>query len=295
MAGASVLAEAVADWHPDAVTERDTLHPGPCAALARLLGAADPPGQGHPLPPFWQWMFFVTWPPAADLGSDGHLRDGHFLPPIPDRRRMVAGGRLEVVDPPIIGAELLRHSRLDRVQLKSGRSGELCLVTVRHEFVQHGRVRLVEEQDFIYRSAARYLAVSTEPDPIPDATLRFELATDPVTLFLFSALTANPHRIHYDEGYCRDVEGFPERVVHGPLVVLAMLEMLRAHAPSRRVRSASYRLTRPFFAGDTVVVTSAGGEPVMRLTAGCTTSAGTAIADVTTADGAAARGHRDHR
>ena len=46
---------------------------------------------------------------------------------------------------------------------------------------------------------------------------------DPVTrnasrvqLFLYSAATHNPHRIHYDRDYAA-VEGHPDVIVHGPL------------------------------------------------------------------------------
>lgn len=34
-------------------------------------------------------------------------------------------------------------------------------------------------------------------------------------LFMMSAITLNPHRIHYDEAWARH-EGYEERVVHGP-------------------------------------------------------------------------------
>lgn len=37
-----------------------------------------------------------------------------------------------------------------------------------------------------------------------------------VQLFLFSAATNNPHRIHYDREYAA-VEGHPDVLVHGPL------------------------------------------------------------------------------
>jgi|TARA_Y100000310_G_scaffold277152_1_gene294734 hydroxyacyl-ACP dehydratase HTD2-like protein with hotdog domain len=35
-------------------------------------------------------------------------------------------------------------------------------------------------------------------------------------LFLISAVTDNPHRIHYDKDWALH-EGYPERVIHGPL------------------------------------------------------------------------------
>jgi len=43
------------------------------------------------------------WPKGSALGADGHPRDGVFLPPIPNRRRMFAGGRLTIVAPLVIG------------------------------------------------------------------------------------------------------------------------------------------------------------------------------------------------
>ena len=48
-----------------------------------------------------------------------------------------------------------------------------------------------------------------------------ELATETrnasrVQLFLYSAATHNPHRIHYDRDYAL-VEGHPDIIVHGPL------------------------------------------------------------------------------
>ena len=36
-------------------------------------------------------------------------------------------------------------------------------------------------------------------------------------LFLYSAASFNPHRIHYDREYAREVEGYEGLVFHGPL------------------------------------------------------------------------------
>ena len=87
----------------------------------------------------------------------------------------------------------------------------------------------------------------------PSGTWRAELATDPVLLFRFSALTYNGHRIHYDRPYATQVEGYPDLVVHGPLLALLALELPRIHAPGRTVRSFDYRLVRPAFVPATMV------------------------------------------
>lgn len=86
--------------------------------------------------------------------------------------------------------------------------------------------------------------------PMAESPWQLRLRPDPTLLFRFSALTANAHRIHYDTPYCRDTEGYPGLVVHGPLLALLMLESVRRNSPERQVRSLSYRLHRPAFAGE---------------------------------------------
>ena len=56
---------------------------------------------------------------------------------------------------------------------------------------------------------------------------------DPVLLFRFSALTFNGHRIHYDQPYVTDVEGYPGLIVHGPLMGLLQIELARRAKPGK--------------------------------------------------------------
>ncbi|MGW1916103.1 hypothetical protein ACWCQS_36630 [Streptomyces sp. NPDC002076] len=46
------------------------------------------------------------------------------------------------------------------------------------------------------------------------------------------------------------MERYPGLVVHGPLLALLMLDLVRRNAPERQVRSLSYRLHRPVFVGE---------------------------------------------
>jgi 3-methylfumaryl-CoA hydratase len=245
------------------VTETDSLAAEPVAALSQVLDLDRPAAvAGQALPPLWHWLYFLRWPAQRLLGGDGHSAEGHFLPPIPDRQRMFAGGRCTVTAPLVVGEPVERVRSLGPVTVKQGSTGEMLFVTVRNEYRQGGTVRLVEEQDIVYRSGrstgAHPATVGTESVPESDDVWRLPLRPDPVLLFRFSALTANAHRIHYDTPYCRDVEGYPGLVVHGPLLVLAMLDLVRVNAPDRQVRSVSYRLRRPAFAGEPLL---AGGMP----------------------------------
>jgi 3-methylfumaryl-CoA hydratase len=269
---ATALADAVRDWAPGPTTSSDVIDPGPVAALSALLDLPAPAaGPGDPLPPMWHWLHFLDHPRRGELGEDGHPAHGHFLPPIPHRRRMFAGGRLRVRSPIRIGDRVGCTSELVAVRPKSGRSGEMLFVTVRRTFARDGRELVVEEQDFVYRSqpagAARPTAPPAPPGPAepgPPPRWRIELPTDPVLLFGFSALTANSHRIHYDAPYATGVEGYPGLVVHGPLLALLALELPRRELPSAAVVEVDYRLVRPAFAGTPLVATGeSDGEQVV--------------------------------
>lgn len=252
----SALTGTVAGWSPPPLTTSDAIAPWPVAAFAALL---DQPAPADVLPPLWHWFFFLEAVPQSGLGDDGHPARGHFLPPVPDRRRMIAGGRATFSAPVPIGARVSRRSSLASVAVKSGRTGEMVFVTVRNELSVDGSVAVVEEQDVVYRSQpagaapARVHELPAAAEPAPPDGWRLRLDPDEAMLFRFSALTYNAHRIHYDRPYVTEVEGYPGLVVHGPLLALLALELPRRFAPDRPVTAFEYRLQRPVFAGSAVV------------------------------------------
>jgi 3-methylfumaryl-CoA hydratase len=262
----SGFARHLDSWRPEPVVEHDDLPVAPVVALSAVLDVPAPAAEtGDELPPLWHWLYFLNWPPQHALGADGHPLHGPFLPPLPDRRRMFAGGRLDVREPLLIGTPARRESSLHRVEVKRGSTGEMVFVTTRHQISQGGRVCQVEEQDIVYRSGedapgrGRWV-VTDDPPPPGDAVWPVSMRPDSRALFRISALTANTHRIHYDCPYVRDVEGYPGLVVHGPLLALLMLESVRRHGGDR-VRSLSYRLRKPVFAGEKIRARVEGEPP----------------------------------
>lgn len=241
-------------WRPEPLVEHDALAPEQVRALAAALDSPEVPVDE--LPPLWHWVHFLDWPQHAELGEDGHPISGRFLPPLPDRRRMFAGGRLSATAPLRPGTRAERRSELGEVAVKRGRSGEMVFVTVRSEYRQDGELRLAEEHDYVYRSgesgAKDPRAARPTEMPVAEDPWQEPFVGDPARLFRYSALTANSHRIHYDVPYCRDVERYPGLVVHGPLLVLKLAELVRRH--ERPVHELSYRLKRPVFAGDPVLL-----------------------------------------
>jgi 3-methylfumaryl-CoA hydratase len=287
-----VLAEALRGWAPDPVHLTRPVDPWAAAAFADLLDAPPPPlDPGDPLPPLWHWFTLLEHPAHAELGPDGHPADGPFLPPIPRRRRMFAGGRFRQHRPIPVGGELTAHSAVADVTVKTGRTGEMAFVTVRHELSVTGAHIATEEQDIVYRSeldgAARPTrpASASEPSETPPADWRGTLTTDPVRLFRFSALTYNAHRIHYDHPYATEVEGYAGLVVHGPLLALLALELPRLHAPTQTVTEFAYRLVRPATAPARIEATARRDGSALELSVGAEGAGPSLTATATLGDG----------
>ena len=281
----SSLAKYVESWAPAPVTDEDPMPAGPAAAVSALLDRPEPvAATGDPLPPLWHWFYFLQWPRQDELGADGHPSHGHFLPPIPDRQRMFAGGRCEIVEPLRLGVPAERTASLENVAVKHGRTGEMVFVTQRNEFRQHGRTCLVEELDIVYRSgrnAAQHPAsLDTSAAPQPEGAWQIAAQPDPAVLFRFSALTANAHRIHYDAPYVQGEEGYPGLVVHGPLLAVLMLELVRRNS-TRQVRTLSFRFRSPVFAGEQLVAYGTPSEQGAELQVATHRDARHAAAEVT--------------
>lgn len=249
---------------------RELLVPGPAQALAGLLDLpGDGIGEGWALPPLWHWVYLLDRPAQSRLGPEGHPRDGLPQPPAPGLRRMFGGGRVHLDAPLRLGAVATSRVEVIGSREQHGRSGPFTLVTTRNTITQDGRIAVVDEQDILYREP-RPLPAPAQPPSGPDAgpgpsadsdagpadEERREFHVDEVLLFRFSALTYNAHRIHYDVDYCRDVEGFPGLVVHGPLQALLMAELARscALAESGPPSTVEYRLVAPLILGQGLAV-----------------------------------------
>lgn len=214
----------------------DSLAPDPAKKLATLL-ETDLPDR---LLTTWHWAYFNPALKASDVGHDGHERLGLFMPPAPFLRRMWAGGTVEILRPLQLGVPADKRSRIEDVAFKTGASGDLCFVTVLHEIAQ-GDLAIREKQTIVYRDRGMAVAALRAPDdPIPDG---YRVMPD-TTLVAYSAITQNGHRIHWDRDFCRDVEGYPGLVVHGPLLATLLADTL---IPAPAPATFTYRATAPVF------------------------------------------------
>jgi len=239
------------EWIGKSETISDIATATPYAALSATLDwPADRPAIGTPLPALWHWLYFLPLHRQSEIGPDGHAKRGGFLPPVPLPRRMWAGSQFEFHKLLQVGDALTRVSTIQDVTEKSGRTGPLVFVKVRHEIRRQNdaEVALTEFHDIVYREAAKPDDIAPPPKKAPaTATWQRKWVPDDVLLFRYSALTFNGHRIHYDRRYVTEVEGYPGLIVHGPLIATLLLDLLRHQLPEAQVTRYEFRAVRPVF------------------------------------------------
>jgi 3-methylfumaryl-CoA hydratase len=241
----------------DLVTERLV------ASYRAIFGPhlADVPAGAAPLG--LHWCLSPAIAPMPELGPDGHPAKNRDLPPVPQPRRMWAGGMMETLGELRIGDIVRRVSTIADVARKVGRSGELWFVTVNHEYGTERGCAIRERHDIVYREAAgpRPPAAAARPDPAPArpaATCR-TIETSPTFLFRYSAITFNGHRIHYDRPYATEVEGYEDLVVHGPVQATLLLNLAAAEAGAAPGRF-TYRGLSPALVGRELLVCRGAAE-----------------------------------
>jgi len=257
--------EVLKSWIGKTETTSDLVTAHQAQLLAATLDRDSNLKDGDPLPPLWHWIYFLSPSRLGELGRDGHPKLGGFIPPVALPRRMWAGGRFEFAEPVLLGEELAKQSTIKDVALKDGRTGKLCFVTVRHKFsgTDNG-LRMAEEHDVVYREDPTRGSAPPEP-PLPPQGGEWvrTITPSPIMLFRYSALTFNGHRIHYDIDYCREVEGYPGLVFHGPLAATLLAGMAVEHADGRPLKHFSFRALAPLFGNDPLVIRGkpdSGGE-----------------------------------
>jgi len=242
---------AYEDWIGREEERSERIQGSVVEAMAATLDLERSPLAGEALPPGWQWLFFNPVVRRNALGIDGHPRRGGFLPPIELPRRMWAGSRIRYLADLPVQAQATRRSRILKIENKAGKSGLLSFLTVEHTISCDGTPCISEEQDIVYREATPPGAVAarapTRYHGVPQWSRSFE--PDTTLLFRFSALTFNGHRIHYDQAYARNEEGYPDLVVHGPLTATLLQQFALEHGAGRPLARFDFRGATPLFVG----------------------------------------------
>lgn len=233
------------------------------------------PVEGTPIPAGYHLAYFTPPQLPGILGQDG--TDASFNPDAPFTRRMWAGGGIEWPDSKSnssnahylrVGDVATETTRVLSCEPKTiKRTGENMLVVgVVKEFRDSkDNLCVVDRRNWVFRGALDPTKPASVPKR-PTLLSNSEMAAveqgkivrpfnrDVATLFRFSALTFNAHRIHYDLPWAMNVEGHRNVVVHGPMNLVSMLDMWRDERGSREdisfPKQIEYRATSPVYAGE---------------------------------------------
>jgi 3-methylfumaryl-CoA hydratase len=230
------------------------LDPWPVQALEATLGLPTNRPPPPDLPPLWHWLYFLPTAPRHSMGPDGHMINQEWVDSTLRRRRLFAAARTEFLRPLRIGESAQMTERVLRRSDKQGKAGPFQIVTAEYQYYQNGALCVREERDIVYLQGP----APAQPAPSDGFAVKIAatdswgltLTPDPVMLMRFSALTFNAHLIHFDQLYTQREEGYPERVVHGPLVAVVLARLLALNQIDRldrfefRARSPLY-VNRP--------------------------------------------------
>src|SRR4030095_11262537 len=206
--------------------------------------------EGEPIAPGWHLLYLHSYARPAQLGKDGAAFTGGVLPEIPMPRRMYAGSTFTFDGDIRVGDKLRREIEFSDIQVRQGSTGNLIVTTqTRRIFTPRG-LALTEAANTVFREEVKAGDKAGVPvrDAAPsDVPWRRTIAPNSVMLFRYSAITFNPHRIHYDKPYCMEVEGYPVLVVHGPFSQQCLFDLLRDSMPGRRIKTFTVRARAPLF------------------------------------------------
>lgn len=212
------------------------------------------PEEGDPVPPGWHHIFFPRLALTRDLGADGMVPEVDGGPDDPLPLRMFAGSKARYHESLLVGDKITQERTLTAVSRKEGRHGKMVFATYGHKI--YGSSGLCIEDDW------NLVFLEDDPDghrppppaiPAPgEVDWDSEINVSETQLFRFSAVTFNPHRIHYDHAYTTGVEGYPGLVVHGPLTAILLHELARQNMPGRQMAAFSMSARAPLFANQNI-------------------------------------------
>jgi len=206
------------------------------------------------------------------LASDGY--DADFSPPSPFVLRMWGGGKINFKRTFFVDEDIKRKSSVRNVQLKQGKSGNLCFVTVRNTFVSQSysticgesEILIDEEVNFVYRQKLEDDAKQQQTSSLSTLQFPFDrnspdvftgldnIELSAILLFRFSSLTWNAHRIHYDKEYAQG-EGYDNTLTHGPLSAVLLMELVCQKLDdigNKKMLQFSYKALRPLLCNQKV-------------------------------------------
>jgi 3-methylfumaryl-CoA hydratase len=175
---------------------------------------------------------------------------------------MWASGSMEwnSSNPIMVNDKLRQSTKCSKVYArKSSRGGDSIFVTLQKQITNQKGLCMTESRSLVYLSQKPKI-VHQQPIFKNDSNhIDFSIIVKPtvVSLFRFSALTYNSHRIHYDYKYALE-EGYGGLLVHGPLTISLLLEALSSKLESDGLnfvlKRVDYTATRPLLCDKVMIL-----------------------------------------
>ena len=248
------------DWISRSEVTEDIASASAMQGLQSILELPNPDDKN--LFPLGHWLQFTPTAGMSELGEDGHPKLGGFLPPIPYPRRMWVGSRIAYHAPIPVGERITKTTTIESITPKQGRGGGLIFLGLRHDIHTPEALATTEHQTLVYREAAP-VDTDNPPQPKPprdttppegDWEWTVPVQPNEITLFRYSALTFNSHRIHYDLPYATAVEGYPGLVVHGPLSATNILANFQQQRGNPAIEAFEFSARSPLFVNEKAYV-----------------------------------------
>ena len=144
---------------------------------------------------------------------------------------------------------------LSQTKNKLGSTGNLTFLKIKHEITNKKEILVNEIQNHVYREDKKFQKTKSSIGVKAPNNFHYEKSweTSPEMLFRYSALTHNTHKIHYDFPYATGVEGYPQIVVHGPLMATFLLDLISNIITNKqKLIKFTFRLKSPVFVGGTI-------------------------------------------
>jgi len=244
------------EWIGKSVTRRDSLSPEQLHRFEAMLNRRpDAISEGTELSMCAHWAYFSPLHIQSELTEQGYAIDNNLFPPFNLTSRLWTGGRIEFRKPLIVGAPAQQYSTIISIEEKEKLGEERVHMSLQHQISSQGAVAIKEDQHFMYRQPSEKGAHPTRSRSL-DIDPDWEKSTKPnsILLFRFSALTFNSHRIHYDQDYARNKEGYPNIIVHGPLLLLLALEAFRSRFDGKILEHVDYQVNGPVYLGEEIFI-----------------------------------------
>ncbi|EFE32351.1 uncharacterized protein ARB_00874 [Trichophyton benhamiae CBS 112371] len=229
-----------------------------------------------PMPRGHHLIYFPPQVPSSELLPDGC--DELHSPGQPYNRRMWAGGSVRFFGdggPLLTGQRAVCVEGIREVNIKGKEGDEKIFVGIERRVAtvdehesddavrsrvwtqseeEQGASMVIERRNLVFmrdRTSKEIEAAKSAANISPRRIMKTEFSQTIIPskslLFRYSALTFNAHAIHLDRDYARNVEGYNDLLVHGPLTLTIMLSTFQKHAATlgQAVSSIEYRNLAP--------------------------------------------------